>query len=75
MSPKMVTRFFVMIASVLAICEHASSQEKPKKTESSANRIALNGACCVSLVEMSAHVKAEKRFSSRWRGLRYLFLS
>ena len=75
MSPKMVIRFALMIASGLAICGHASSQEKPKKTESSANRIALDGDCCVSLVEMNAYVKAEKRFSSRWRGLRYLFLS
>ncbi len=38
-------------------------------------RVALDGDCCVSLIEMHAHVKGEEAFSSEWRGLRYLFLS
>jgi YHS domain-containing protein len=43
--------------------------------DSSSDRIALGGDCCVSLVEMGAYVKGEEKFSSQWRGLRYLFLS
>jgi YHS domain-containing protein len=39
------------------------------------DRIALDGDCCVSVVELNAYVKGEDRFTSRWRGLRYLFLS
>ncbi len=58
----------------IAMCGQASAQEVAKP-ESSSGRIALDGDCCVSLVEMHAYVKGEERYSSQWRGLRYLFLS
>ena len=62
------------IAIGIAMCGQASAQEVAKP-ESSSGRIALDGDCCVSLVEMHAYVKGEERYSSQWRGLRYLFLS
>jgi YHS domain-containing protein len=50
------------------------AQESPKQSPP-AIRVALDGVCCVSLIEMKAYVKGEEAFSSQWRGLRYLFLS
>jgi len=50
------------------------SQDSAKE-QAPAVRVALDGDCCVSLIEMHAYVKGEEAFSSQWRGLRYLFLS
>jgi YHS domain-containing protein len=70
------TPLFVVITSIFAALNGgvATAQESTSPTTSK-ERIALDGDCCVSLVEMSAYVQGEDRFSSRWRGLRYLFLS
>lgn len=73
-----------MVAKLLAITVLSSvvislgfgvTARESTNAESSSDRIALGGDCCVSLVEMGAYVKGEEKYSSRWRGVRYLFLS
>ena len=63
-----------LISALFSIFGAVTAQESPKP-EAAIERVALDGDCCVSLVEMKAYVKGEKQFTSRWRGLRYLFLS
>jgi YHS domain-containing protein len=66
------------LALLLAICSlifgQAIAQDSAKE-QAPAVRVALDGDCCVSLIELHAYVKGEEAFSSQWRGLRYLFLS
>jgi YHS domain-containing protein len=64
----------IVFVVLSAINGHAQAQEPPKPIPTAA-RVALDGDCCVSMIEMNAYVKGEEAFSSRWRGLRYLFLS
>jgi YHS domain-containing protein len=66
------------LALLLAICSLIFGQviaQDSAKEQAPAVRVALDGDCCVSLIEMHAYVKGEEAFSSQWRGLRYLFLS
>ena len=72
---KMLMHIVGVIGAGLALCGHIFAQEPFKPTSSAASRIALDGDCCVSLVELHAYVKGGERFASQWRGLRYLFLS
>ncbi len=68
--------FFVIATGLIVAFTwgNATSQDSPLPSTSK-DRIALDGDCCVSAVELNAYVKGEDRFTSRWRGLRYLFLS
>lgn len=68
------TLSLVLVVVLIAVNGHAQVQESRKPFPATA-RVALDGDCCVSLVEMQAYVKGEEAFSSHWRGLRYLFLS
>ena len=52
-----------------------SFAQQPLRTDPTAIRLAMDGDCVVSLVEMKAYVNGEERFESTYRGLRYQFLS
>jgi YHS domain-containing protein len=62
------------IATVLII-PLDSHELQASRSDGSGIRIALDGDCTVSLVEMQAYVKGDKKFESTYRGLRYQFLS
>ena len=49
---------------------HAAQSPTPELPSS---RLALDGACAVSYVELNAVVKGEEKFQSTYRGLRYNF--
>jgi len=74
MQLKKLLALTIVVVLLSAINGHILAQEFPKG-DPSAIRVALDGDCCVSLIEMRAYVKGEEVFSSQWRGLRYLFLS
>ena len=63
-----------VVAAMLATSIYSMAQQ-PTIAKTAEPRIALDGDCAVSLVEMQAYVKGEKKFESIYRGLRYFFLS
>lgn len=65
----------MVVAGLIALSwRNVTFQESPASATGE-DRIALDGNCCVSLVELNAIIKGDDRFTSQWRGLRYLFLS
>jgi len=74
MTRKLAPEFSVLMAVMLTVAGPSLSQQ-PVRTDPAPIRVALDGDCAVSLVEMNAYVKGEERFSSTYRGLRYHFLS
>lgn len=74
MTRKLAPQFSVLMAVTLTVAGPSLSQQ-PVRTDAAPKRVALDGDCAVSLVEMNAYVKGEERFSSAYRGLHYRFLS
>lgn len=78
MAPSKTHVFVLIFAFCSSLYGHAIAQDSATnqtQEQTQAVRVALDGDCCVSLIEMHAYVKGEQAFSSHWRGLRYLFLS
>ena len=74
MAPRKPIMLVVIVALSLSFLGYGIAQDTANQ-QIQAVRLALDGDCCVSLIEMHAYVKGEEAFSSQWRGLRYLFLS
>ncbi len=74
MSRKRAVQFCGLMLAMLTVTISSFAQQ-PARADPPAIRVALDGDCAVSLVEMQAYVKGEDRFESVYRGLRYHFLS
>lgn len=73
MSRNVVFQICGLVSAMLTVSNALAQQSL--RTDAKAIRIALDGDCVVSLVEMRAYVKGEEKFASNYRGLRYQFLS